>query len=79
MNEQQIEAIVKRGMEAFGKEADRHSEALLTRILNEVDFGHGSEPRELRDTDLDMLAAAGDLSGLLGDDDSTNTAFPKDK
>ncbi|MBR3317175.1 MAG: hypothetical protein IKG21_05085 [Atopobiaceae bacterium] len=63
MNEMQIEHTLKRGISGFGVLADAKAEALLARILNEVDFAqqdaNEEDARDLNDDELEMLAAAG--------------------
>ena len=63
MNEMQIEHTLKRSISGFGVLADAKAEALLARILNEVDFAqqdaNEEDARDLNDDELEMLAAAG--------------------
>ncbi len=56
MNDEKLMNVLKRGIAGFANNTEDASEALLGRIMNEVDF-----PKELDDDMLDMLAAAGDV------------------
>ena len=54
MKDEKLINVLRRGIAGFANNTEDASEALLGRIMHEVDF-----PKELDDDMLDMLAAAG--------------------
>lgn len=63
MNDNRIASVLKSGIASFGARGKSHEDALLDRILAEVEFEH-----ELGDDVLELLSAAGDLSAMQGYD-----------